>query len=322
MIHRPRILRSSASIRAMIRENQISINDFVVPLFLDSSMSGKTAIPSLPNYYRHSLPSLLDEIDELMNLGLNKFLLFAKINDELKDNTGKEALNTNGLYPKAIQEIKKRFPQCLLMTDIALDPFSVFGHDGIVSDEQIINDQTVSILSKMAILHAQCGADLVAPSDMMDGRIGAIRTALEENNLHQTGILAYSAKYASVFYGPFRDALDSAPGFGDKKSYQMDPANRLEAIKEVTLDIQEGADIVLIKPAGPYLDIIREVKNKVTVPVAAYQVSGEYAMIHAAAERGWVNLTDAMLESLIGIKRAGADIIITYFAKEFAKNHS
>jgi len=239
--------------------------------------------------------------------------------DELKDNTGKEALNPDGLMQRAIRTLKHNLPELCVMTDVALDPYSSYGHDGIVENGQIVNDPTVEVLAQMSVSHAQAGADFVAPSDMMDGRIGAIRKALEEQGFHQTGIMAYSAKYASCFYGPFRDALDSAPGFGDKKTYQMDYANSREAIKEVLQDIEEGADIVMVKPAAAYLDIIHAVKQQVLVPVSAYHVSGEYAMIKAAARQGWLDESKAMMEVLTGIRRAGADLIATYFAKPAAR---
>jgi porphobilinogen synthase len=252
-------------------------------------------------------------------MGLKSVLLFIKCDDNLKDNKGTEALNPNGLMQRSIRAIKEAVPEMCIMTDVALDPFSSYGHDGIVENNEIINDATVEVLAAMSVSHASAGADFVAPSDMMDGRIGAIRQALEENNFNKTGIMSYSAKYASCFYGPFRNALDSAPGFGDKKSYQMDYANRIEAIKETLMDIEEGADIVMIKPALSYLDIIREIKNAVEVPVSAYNISGEYAMIKAAAKMGWIEEDKAILETLGSIKRAGADLIATYFAKDAVK---
>ena len=245
-------------------------------------------------------------------------MLFIKCADELKDNKGTEALNPDGLMQRAIKAIKNALPEMVVMTDVALDPFSTYGHDGIVEGNEIVNDPTVEVLAGMSVSHAQAGADIVAPSDMMDGRILAIREALEHNGLTRTGIMAYSAKYASCFYGPFRDALDSAPGFGDKKTYQMDYANRREAIKETLMDVEEGADIVMVKPAMAYLDIIREVRNSVDVPVSAYHVSGEYAMIKAAAKMGWLDENKAIIESLTSIKRAGADLTATYFAKKAA----
>jgi len=249
-------------------------------------------------------------------MGLRSVLLFVKAKDELKDNTGKEAWNKEGLMQRSIRAIKEAVPEIILMTDVALDPYSSFGHDGIVKDGEIVNDETVEALVKMSLSHAEAGADFVAPSDMMDGRIGAIRDAFEHSGFTKTGIMAYSAKYASCFYGPFRDALDSAPGFGDKKTYQMDYSNRTEAVKEALQDVEEGADIIMVKPALAYLDIIREVKNIVQVPVSAYNISGEYAMIKAAAKMGWLDESKAILETLTAIKRAGADLIATYFAKD------
>jgi porphobilinogen synthase len=270
----------------------------------------------MPGYYRNSLDITVTEIKELYSLGIKSVLLFVKALDETKDNEGKEAWNPNGLMQRSIKAIKDAVPEMIVMTDVALDPYSIYGHDGIVKDGEIVNDETVEALVKMSVSHAAAGADIVAPSDMMDGRIGAIRKALEESGFTKTGIMSYSAKYASCFYGPFRDALDSAPGFGDKKTYQMNYANRLEAINETLQDVEEGADIVMVKPAMAYLDIIREVKNAVTIPVSAYHVSGEYAMIKAAAERGWLDENKAIIECLTSIKRAGADLIATYFAKQ------
>jgi porphobilinogen synthase len=249
-------------------------------------------------------------------MGLRSVLLFIKCKDELKDNKGTEALNPDGLMQRSIRAIKDAVPEMVIMTDVALDPFSTFGHDGIVENHEIVNDPTVEVLAKMSVSHARAGADFVAPSDMMDGRVLAIRQALEQEGFHKTGIMSYSAKYASCFYGPFRDALDSAPGFGDKKTYQMDYANRREAVKEALSDVEEGADIVMVKPALSYLDIIREVRDAVPVPVSAYNISGEYAMIKAAAKMGWINEDKAILEVLTSIKRAGADLIATYFAKD------
>jgi len=287
-----------------------------LPLFIDEGENLQMEISSMPGYFRRSLDLTVKEVKVVWDLGIRSVLLFVKCRDEWKDNTGKEAWNDNGLMQRSIRAIKDAVPDMLLMTDVALDPYSSFGHDGIVKDGQIVNDETVEALVKMSLSHARAGADFVAPSDMMDGRIGAIRRGLEENGYTQTGIMAYSAKYASCFYGPFRDALDSAPGFGDKKTYQMDYANRTEAIREAQQDVEEGADIVMVKPALAYLDIIREVKNAVTVPVSAYNISGEYAMVKAAAKMGWLNEDKAILETLTSIKRAGADLIATYFAKE------
>jgi porphobilinogen synthase len=320
---RNRITRQSAAIRSMVAETILTPNDFIVPLFIDEGENVRTEIASMPGYYRNSLDVTVNEVKELWSMGLKAVLLFVKSKDELKDNTGKEAWNKDGLMQRSIKAIKDAVPEMYVMTDVALDPYSSYGHDGIVKDGQIVNDETVEALVKMSISHAEAGADMVAPSDMMDGRIGAIRKGLEENNFINTGIMSYSAKYASCFYGPFRDALDSAPGFGDKKTYQMDYANRIEAIKETVMDVEEGADIVMVKPALSYLDIIREVKNAVNVPVSAYNISGEYAMIKAAAEKGWINEDKAIMEVLTSIKRAGADLIATYFAKDAVRilNH-
>jgi porphobilinogen synthase len=300
----------------MVAETILTPNDFIVPLFIDEGENLKDPISSMPGYFRNSLDITVREVKELWSMGLKTVLLFIKCKDELKDNKGTEAINPDGLMQRSIRAIKDACPEMVVMTDIALDPFSSYGHDGIVQGNEIINDATVEVLAKMSVTHAEAGADFVAPSDMMDGRIGAIRAALEEAGYSNTGIMSYSAKYASCFYGPFRDALDSAPGFGDKKSYQMDYANRIEAIKETIMDVEEGADIVMVKPAMAYLDIIREVKNAVEVPVSAYQVSGEYAMIKAAAEKGWLQEDKAILECLTSIKRAGADMIATYFARD------
>jgi porphobilinogen synthase len=316
---RNRILRKSPAIRAMVAETILTPADFIAPLFIDEGENIETPIPSMPGYYRRSVDLTVKEVKQLWDLGIRCVLLFIKCRDELKDNTGKEAWNKNGLMQRSIKAIKDAVPGIVVMTDVALDPYSSFGHDGIVKDGEIINDATVEALAKMSISHAQAGADFVAPSDMMDGRIGAIRNSLEEEGYTDTGIMSYSAKYASCFYGPFRDALDSAPGFGDKKTYQMDSANRIEAIRETLMDVEEGADIVMVKPALAYLDIIREVKNAVEVPVSAYQVSGEYAMIKAAAANGWLNEERAIIETLTSIKRGGADMIATYFAKEAVK---
>jgi porphobilinogen synthase len=314
--NRGRILRQSPSIRSLVAETHLTPNDFIVPLFIDEGENLQIEISSMPDYYRRSLDLTVKEVKELWSMGLRSVLLFIKCKDALKDNKGTEALNPNGLMQRSIKAIKDAVPGILIMTDVALDPFSSYGHDGIVEGEEIVNDATVEVLAKMSVSHAQAGADFVAPSDMMDGRIGAIRKALEENGFTKTGIMSYSAKYASCFYGPFRDALDSAPGFGDKKTYQMDYNNRIEAIKETVMDVQEGADIVMVKPALSYLDVIREVKNAVHVPVSCYNISGEYAMIKAAAKMGWIDESKAIIETLTSMKRAGADLIATYFAKD------
>lgn len=319
MITRPRILRQSAAIRSLVAETHLTPADLIAPLFIVEGEGTEEEISSLPGYHRRSLDKTVREVETLYAMGIRCILLFIKCKDELKDNAGTEALNPGGLMQRSIRAIKLACPDMFVMTDVALDPFSSYGHDGIVKNNLIVNDETVAVLAKMAVSHAQAGADMVAPSDMMDGRIGAMRNALEVAGYHNTGIMAYSAKYASCFYGPFRDALDSAPGFGDKKTYQMNPANRLEAIREVQLDVQEGADIVMVKPALSYLDIIREVKNTVNIPVSAYHVSGEYSMIKAAAQRGWLNEQQAILETTLSIKRAGADLIATYFAKDIVQ---
>lgn len=313
---RNRILRQSPAIRSLVAETNLTPNDFIVPLFIIEGENESSEIASMPNYYRRSLDLTVKEVRELWQMGLKSVLLFVKSKDELKDNKGTEAVNPNGLMQRSIRAIKDAVPEMLIMTDVALDPFSSFGHDGIVENGEIVNDATVEVLAQMSVSHAQAGADFVAPSDMMDGRIAAIREALEHNGYTKTGIMAYSAKYASCFYGPFRDALDSAPGFGDKKTYQMDYSNRIEAVKEAVMDVEEGADIVMVKPALSYLDIIREVKNKVDVPVSCYNISGEYAMIKAAARMGWIDENKAIIETLTSMKRAGADLIATYFAKD------
>lgn len=316
---RPRRTRKDAAIRSLVQENQISSKDFIVPLFVVEGKEKKEEISSMPDYYRFSLDLLLTEVQECYDLGLRSVLVFAKAEDNTKDNAGTEALNPEGLMQRTVRAIKKHCPEMYVMTDVALDPYSSYGHDGIVEDGEIVNDKTVEVLGKMAVSHAEAGADMVAPSDMMDGRIGHMRACLEEAGYPNVGIMAYSVKYASCFYGPFRDALDSAPGFGDKKTYQMNPANADAGLREVALDIEEGADIVMVKPGMPYLDMVRYVKDNFNIPVSVYQVSGEYAMIKAAAEKGWLNYEDAVMESLIGFKRAGADLIASYFAKEVAK---
>lgn len=273
----------------------------------------------MPDYYRFTLDLLAKEVEEIESLGIPAVLVFAKVPEEKKDNEGTEALNPKGLMQRTVRAIKEKFPSMVVMTDVAMDPYSSYGHDGVVKEGRIVNDESVEILAGMAVSHAGAGADFVAPSDMMDGRILRIREALEQAGFPHTGIMAYSAKYASGYYGPFRDALDSAPGFGDKKTYQMNPANVTEAVKEAISDEQEGADIVMVKPGLPYLDVVRAVKEAVSLPVSVYNVSGEYAMIKAAAEKGWLNEEEAMMEALIGFKRAGADLIATYFAKDAAR---
>ena len=323
-LRRNRRLRTNESIRSLVRETVLSPNDFIVPLFVVEGKNIKEEIPSMPNYFRLSLDNLEKEIKELQKLNLKSVLLFVKVPDNLKDNAGKEALNPNGLMQRAIKTVKNTAPEMVVMTDVALDPYSIYGHDGIIENGIIQNDATSQFLAQMSVAHAQAGADFVAPSDMMDGRIIEIRETLENEGYTNTGILAYSAKYASAHYGPFRDALDSAPVDllnipKDKKTYQMDYHNRLEAIRETRMDIEEGADIVMVKPGIAYLDIVREIKNMSQVPVAVYQVSGEYAMIKAAAEKGWINHNDVMLEQVTAIKRAGADLIASYFAKDIVQ---
>ncbi len=323
-LKRNRRLRTNAAIRSLVRETVITPNDFLVPLFVVEGKNIKDEIASMPNYYRYSLDLLENEVKALWSLGLKSVLLFVKVPDDLKDNKGSEAINPNGLMQRAIKTVKNACPDMLVMTDVALDPYSSYGHDGIIENGKILNDETVDVLSEMSISHAQTGADFVAPSDMMDGRILSIREALEDEGFIDTGIMSYSAKYASAFYGPFRDALDSAPVDlidipKDKKTYQMDYANRFEAVRETEMDIDEGADIVMVKPGIAYLDIVREIKNDVDVPVAVYQVSGEYAMIKAAAEKGWLDHDQIMLETTMAFKRSGADIIASYFAKDVVK---
>jgi porphobilinogen synthase len=323
-LRRNRRLRTNEAIRSLVRETIITPNDFLVPLFIVEGKGIKEEIASMPNYYRYSLDLLEKEVKELWSLGLKSVLLFVKVSDALKDNKGTEALNSNGLMQRAIKTVKNVCPEMLVMTDVALDPFSIYGHDGIIENGIILNDETADILAEMSISHAKAGANFVAPSDMMDGRILTIREALDDEGFINTGIMSYSAKYASAFYGPFRDALDSAPVDlinipKDKKTYQMDYANRFEALKETEMDIDEGADIVMVKPGLCYLDIVREIKNEVEVPVAVYQVSGEYAMLKAAAEKGWLNHDAVMMEQITAIKRAGADIITSYFAKDVVK---
>src|SRR3954468_19467581 len=316
---RKRILRATPAVRSLVAETILTPADFIAPLFIDEGENIRTEISSMPGYFRNSIDNTVKEVKELWSLGIKCVLLFIKCKDELKDNTGKEAWNKDGLMQRSIKAIKNAVPEMYVMTDVALDPYSSYGHDGIVENGEIVNDPTVEALVKMSISHAEAGVDMVAPSDMMDGRIGAIRAGLEQNGFTKVGIMAYSAKYASCFYGPFRDALDSAPGFGDKKTYQMDYSNRTEAIKETLMDVEEGADIVMVKPGLPYLDIVREVKNAVNVPVSVYNISGEYAMIKAAAKMGWINEEKAIIETLTGFKRAGADLIATYFAKDAAR---
>lgn len=321
LIHRPRRNRKNAVIRNLVQETHLNINDFIYPVFVSSETKDREEIKSMPGIYRFSKDSLLKEIEECMKLGLYAFALFPHINENLKDNTASESINENGLYLSAIRLVKEKFPEAFLITDVAMDPYSNYGHDGVVENNEIVNDKTLEILGKMALAQAQAGADMVAPSDMMDGRVGHIRKVLDEKGFINVSILAYTAKYASAFYGPFRDALESAPKFGDKKTYQMNPANSREALLELNLDVSEGADIVMVKPALAYLDIITLFRQNTHLPVAAYNVSGEYAMVKAAAQNCWIDEKRTRDEILLSIKRAGADIILTYFAKEWAKDH-
>ena len=318
-LKRNRRLRSKKSLRNLVRETTIHPHDFIVPLFLVEGKNIKDEIPSMPNYYRFSLDNISKEVKQLWSLGVQAVLLFAKVPESLKDNYGTEALNNSGLMQRGIKEIKDCVPEITIMTDVALDPYSNFGHDGIVENNEIINDKTNEILSRMALSHAEAGADVVAPSDMMDGRVLSIRNTLEKNGFHHTGIMSYAVKYASNFYGPFRDALDSKPGFGDKQTYQMDFSNRFDSVSEAKADIDEGADIIMVKPGISYLDILRDLKNNINSPIAIYQVSGEYSMLKAAAQRGWLDHDKVMLEQLISMKRAGATMIASYFAKDAIK---
>lgn len=315
---RNRRLRQSPAIRALVSENQLSVNDLMLPLFVCEGTHVKEPINAMPGCFRMSLDLLKEEVKTIWGLGIKAVLIFVKVSDSLKDNRGTETINPQGLMQRAVMEIKSTVSEMVVMTDVALDPYSSFGHDGIVENNKILNDPTIEILSQMALSHAHAGADFVAPSDMMDGRVLSIRTTLEKAGFCNIGIMSYSAKYASGFYGPFREALDSSPGFGDKQTYQMDPANRLEAITETTRDIDEGADIVMVKPGITNLDIVREIRDNVDVPIAVYQVSGEYAMLKAAAEKGWLDHDTVMLEQLLAFKRAGANFIATYHAKEAA----
>ncbi|KAB0240953.1 porphobilinogen synthase [Microcystis aeruginosa EAWAG127a] len=318
MLIRPRRLRYTPAIRRLVRETELTVNDLIYPLFIMEGENQKVAIHSMPDYYRYSLDLLLKEVVNAYNLGINAIALFPLIAEDKKDNFGRESYNPDGLVPRTVKAIKKEVPEIIIITDVALDPFSIYGHDGIVEDGKILNDETLEVLVKMSLSQAAAGANFVAPSDMMDGRVGAIRRALDAAGYLDVGILAYTAKYASAYYGPFRDALESAPKFGDKKTYQMDGANSREALREASLDITEGADIIMVKPALAYLDIIRCLRDSSHLPVAAYNVSGEYAMIKAAAKQGWIDEKSLILETLTSMKRAGADLILTYFAADVA----
>ncbi|KAF2332164.1 porphobilinogen synthase [Flavobacterium nitrogenifigens] len=323
-LQRGRRLRVNESIRSLVRETSLSPSDFMFPMFIAEGENVKVEIPSMPGIFRRSIDLTVEEVKELFDLGIRAVNIYVKVSENLKDNTGKEAWNPDGLMQQAIRAIKAACPEMIVMPDVALDPYSIYGHDGIITNGDVENDSTVDALVKMAVSHAEAGADFVAPSDMMDGRVLRLREGLDAAGFQNVGIMSYSAKYASAFYGPFRDALDSAPKEADvvvpkdKKTYQMDYANRIEAIKEALSDVEEGADMVMVKPGIAYLDIVREIKNTVHVPVTVYQVSGEYAMIKAASERGWLDHDKIMMEQLMCIKRSGANLISTYFAKEAA----
>jgi len=328
-LQRGRRLRVNESIRSLVRETTLSPSDFMFPMFITEGENVQVEIPSMVGIYRRSIDLTVEEVKEIFALGIRSVNIYVKVDESLKDNTGKEAWNPDGLMQRAIKAIKLACPEMIVMPDVALDPYSIYGHDGIIEKGDIANDATNAALVKMAVSHAQAGADFVAPSDMMDGRVLRLREGLDAAGFHNVGIMSYSAKYASAFYGPFRDALDSAPKETtfdaepievpkDKKTYQMDYANRIEAIKEALMDVEEGADMVMVKPGIAYLDIVREVKNAVNVPVTVFHVSGEYAMIKAASERGWLDHDKIMMEQLMCIKRAGASLISTYFAKEAA----
>ncbi|MCE2713135.1 MAG: porphobilinogen synthase [Cryomorphaceae bacterium] len=316
---RPRRNRKSAVIRAMVEETKIGVEHLIYPLFLKDGFKIKEEIVSLPNNYRWSIDLLLKEIEHCSNLGVKMFDLFPAVDDSLKDKTGSYSWADDNFYLEAIRKIKDSFPEVMLMSDVALDPYSSDGHDGLVENGKILNDETLPLLSRMAVAQAQAGIDVIGPSDMMDGRVSSIRDALDTNGFTDVSIMSYTAKYASAFYGPFRDALNSAPKSGDKKTYQMNPANKREAILEAELDVFEGADMIMVKPALSYLDIIHVLKENFNIPVTAYNVSGECAMVYAAADKGWINYELAVAEILLSIRRAGADGILTYFAKDFAQ---
>jgi porphobilinogen synthase len=319
MLNRPRRNRSSAAIRTMVEENRLSVKDLLFPLFVMDGSATKTEIKSMPGIYRYTTDLLLKEIEECLNLGITSYALFPQVAEDRKDSMATESHRQGSLYLEAIHAVTSRFPEISMLTDVAMDPYSSDGHDGIVKNGEILNDETLEVLSKMAVAQAQAGSKLIGPSDMMDGRVGYLRETLDDAGFTNVGIMAYTAKYASAFYGPFRDALESAPKFGDKKTYQMNPANSREALREAELDELEGADFLMVKPALAYLDIISLLRDNTHLPIAAYNVSGEYAMVKAAAANGWIDGEKAMLESLLSMKRAGAQVILTYFAKEFAQ---
>src|ERR1700744_3191771 len=320
MLQRPRRNRKSEVIRQLVQETHVSAANLIFPLFIIDGQNQKSEVASMPGIYRHSIDNLLSEIESCMKLGLKSFDLFPNIEESLKDKYATESYRDESLYLRAIREVKKYFPEACVITDVAMDPYSSDGHDGIVENGQILNDETLEVLGKMALAQAQSGADIIAPSDMMDGRVGYIRTVLDDNGFTNVSIMSYSAKYASAFYGPFRDALNSAPKFGDKKTYQMNPANQREALIETKLDEAEGADFLMVKPALAYLDVIKLVKDNTELPVAAYNVSGEYAMVKASVQRGWLDEQRAITEVLTSIRRAGATSILTYHAKEVLEN--
>ena len=304
----------------MVQESRLGLENLIFPVFLKDGTNIKEEISSLPNIYRWSIDLLLKEIESCMELGIRTYDIFPAIEDHLKDQSATMSYDPANFYLKAIQKIKETFPEIVLMSDVALDPYSSDGHDGLVRNGKIVNDETLPILAKMSVAQAQAGIDIIGPSDMMDGRVGVIRSALDDAGYTETSIMSYTAKYASAFYGPFRDALDSAPKSGDKKTYQMNPSNKAEALIEAQLDIDEGADMIMVKPALCYLDVIHLLKENFATPVTAYNVSGEYAMVHAASQKGWIDYNAAMNEMLLSIRRAGADGILTYFAKDFAQS--
>jgi len=316
MLRRPRRNRKSAVVRDMVQETHLTAANLIFPLFVIEGNHIKSEVSSMPGIFRYSLDNLLREVETCMKLGLRAFDLFPNIEEALKDKYATEATRENSLYLRTIAEVKKNFPEACVVTDVAMDPYSSDGHDGIVENGEILNDETLEILGKMAVTHAQAGADIIAPSDMMDGRIGYIRGELDQAGFSHVSLMSYTAKYASAFYGPFRDALNSAPKHGDKKTYQMNPANQREALVEAALDTQEGADFLMVKPALPYLDVIKLLHDQFDLPIAAYNVSGEYAMIKASARNGWLDEQRATMEVLLGIRRAGATAILTYHAKE------
>ncbi|MFC5627017.1 porphobilinogen synthase [Algoriphagus winogradskyi] len=318
MLRRPRRNRKSEAVRNLVEETSLSVKDLIFPMFLVDGVKKKVAIDSMPNIYRYSIDTMLGEIESCLKLGIQSFDVFPAYSDSLKDAIASESYNPETFYLKALREIKKEFPEVCLMSDVAMDPYSSDGHDGLVKDGKILNDETLEILARMSLAQADAGVDIIGPSDMMDGRVGYIRELLDESGFTETSIMSYTAKYASAFYGPFRDALDSAPKFGDKKTYQMNPANSQEALIEGDLDTEEGADFLMVKPALSYLDIIKLLNDNFPLPIAAYNVSGEYSMIKASADKGWIDNDRAMLEVLLSIKRAGAKVILTYFAKEYA----